>query len=448
MIPSVAPGPTLSNMLGSMMSAVGLQGPGSKARDVRRFPTRRIRRPHLVSDDQQGSEQEVEGPRGEASTSAKPFGVVQCMTDSTSMFPSPLTDYQGQPTGRPTSIRPKLTVAPADDHVFTTSLEASDASSTPPPIGPDATTVKSLSGVITFAPDASQTIDEAPKPPVTDSPPLPPNTVTAMFATPNTPETTQDTTEFVTRRGTPSGDTSPPTSTYTRWEDMTQSTITTTTKTDPVDYVSIVTRRVDFVNPAGENEIRTCDIGPSVTSTIDPLPSTGFSDNDDELSDSDSDDLPAKEYFTNTPPEEIFTLLTSRETIIGRTAGAASPDSMWSMAAETGTITETMVLPTHGVASPDSMWSVAVETAGAASPDSMWSIAAETGTVTETEIGMQGGMSAVAASTVFATPAARDNAVAAVETQTGLVGMLGSGAIGALLGAVLLIGALKGSKKA
>ena len=86
----------------------------------------------------------------------------------------------------------------------------------------------------------------------------------------------------------------------------------------------------------GESEIRTCDTGPSVTSTIDPLPSTGFSDADDELSDSNSDDLPAVEYFTNTPPETIFTLITSTEMVIGPTAGAMSPDSMRSVAVEIG----------------------------------------------------------------------------------------------------------------
>lgn len=403
MIPSVAPEPTLSNMLGSVMSAVGLQGRSSKAHNVRRFPTRPIRRPYLVSDDQQGSEQEVEGPRGEANTSAKPFGAVQCMTDSTSMFPSPVTDYQGPPTVRRTSIRPKLTVAPADDHIPSNGLEASEASSTPSPIDPDPTTVKSLSGVITLAPDATQTIDEAPKPPITESPPLPPNTVTAMFATPTTPETTQDINSVVTKwSSTPSGDTHPPTSTYVRWEDMTLSTLNTTARTDPVNYNTVRTRRNDVVNLAGESEIRTCDTGPSITST---------------------------------------------ETILSPTQGAASPDSMWSVAVDTA-----------GAVSPDSMWLVAVETGtitettmmptqGAASPDSMWSVSAETATVTETEIGMQGGMSTVAASTVFATPAVRADAADAVETQNGPSGILGSGAIGPWIATMLLVGGLKGVKR-
>ena len=420
LIPSVAPEPTLSNMLGSVMSAVGLQGPGSKARNVRRFPTGPIRRPYLVSDDQQGSEQEVEGSRGKVDTSANAFGAVQCMTDSTSMYPSP-QDYQGPPTSRPTSIQPKLTVPPAN----------SPSQGTP---GPDARTrtATSIGGVITFAPDASQTVDESPKPPVTDSPPLPPNTVTAMFSTPIGLPTSQDTTEVIARRSTPSGDTSPPTSTYTRWENMTLSTVTTTTKTDTVDYVSIVTRRGDIVDMPGESEIRTCDTGPSVTSTIDPLPSTGFSDADDEVSDSDSDDLPAVEYFTNAPPETIFTLITSTETVTGPTAGAASPDSMWSVAVETGiTLAATIVSPTQG----------------AASPDSMWSIAAETGTVTETEIGLGGGMSTLAASTVFATPAVRANDVGVADTHMQAMGFM-AGNIVALMAGLLMLGALKGVEKA
>ena len=95
-----------------------------------------------------------------------------------------------------------------------------------------------------------------------------------------------------------------------------------------------------------------------------------------------------------------------------------------------GTITETTVVPTQG----------------AASPDSMWSLAAETGTVTETGMGTGEGMSTVAASTVFATPAVRANDVGVADKQMQAMEFMAANIV-ALLAGLLMLGAFKGGKK-
>lgn len=50
MIPMIAAEPTLSNMLGLVMSAAGLQGRGDQVQGVRRSKNQPIRRPYLISD--------------------------------------------------------------------------------------------------------------------------------------------------------------------------------------------------------------------------------------------------------------------------------------------------------------------------------------------------------------------------------------------------------------
>ena len=315
--------------------------------------------------------------------------------------------------------------------------------------------VGSLSGVITFVPDPSQTADKVPKPPITESLPLPPNTVTAIFGTPNGLPESENTIKVITRKTTP--DTRPSISSHVR-DGETYNTHKTSTRTDPVDHTSVVTRRDDVVDMAGETETRTCDTKPGATSsfttfdfaaTVVPdlqYPVNMGNGTSVRTCDSGPSITSIDEPFSSTHyTGEVFPSTIYTNDAVA-TVGVAIPDSVFLII--TRIEAAAVATATVDAASPGSMWSIAAETRGAASPDGMWSAAAETGTVTETQIEMQRGMSTVAASTVFATPAVRADEVDAVEPQTRLGMMLENGAIVVLLGAVLFMGARRGSKKA
>ena len=200
--PAVSAEPTLLNMLGSVITGSGLQRRGEVARSVRRFPNHPTRRPYLKLYYQQGSEPEIEGPRGDPNTSAKPFGSVRSMTDSTSMANTPPGTGTGdkptinqKPTSPPSSntgaeAQETPNTAPATTNTTSKFNPAGPSTRPTPPIGPDATGVKSMAGVITAAPDSSQAAQESHRPSTTEN--LSPSSVETKVQESPRPSTTEN----------------------------------------------------------------------------------------------------------------------------------------------------------------------------------------------------------------------------------------------------------------